>query len=82
MKNFSIASARRALRESVHRMQPAAVDYIDWIKFEAELEKVMKVTDPSKPKVVNVFAQAVTTARRRYIEAVRKGGAWQPRAGQ
>lgn len=78
MRRFNVAQARRMLRQAVSQMQPAAVDYIDWIAFEAELGKVMSVTEPSKPKITGVFAQAVTTARRRYMEAVRAGGAWTP----
>ena len=80
MKNFNMAHARRTLREAVSQMAPAAVDFIDWIAFEAELNKVMGVTDPSKPKIVGVFASAVTKARRAYMDAVRTGGAWKRQA--
>jgi hypothetical protein len=61
------------LRQAVTQMDPAAVEYIDWQHFEAELEKVMGVTDPAKPKVTAVFGQAVTRARQRYQRAVMDG---------
>ena len=80
MRRFNVAQARRMLRQAVTQLQPAAVDYIDWIAFEAELNKVMGVTDPSKPKIVGVFAQAVTKARQAYMQAVRTGGAWKQQA--
>lgn len=73
MKNFNMVSARKMLRQAVHQMEPAAVDYIDWTHFEGELEKVMAVTDVTKPKVTAVFGQAVTRARQRYRRAVMNG---------
>lgn len=79
MKNFSMPGARRMLRAAVERMEPAAVEYIDWTHFEGELEKAMAVTDVSKGKVAGVFAKAVTRTRQRYRNAVMTGDAFDPR---
>lgn len=69
-------SARSKLRQTVHRLQPAAVAYIDWDTFEDEMDAAMSVTDVSKEKVLRVFAHAVTRARKSYESAVRLGEAW------
>lgn len=79
MKNFSMPAARSMLRQAVTRMEPAAVEYIDWAHFESEIEKVMAVTDVSKAKVAAVFGKAVTRTRRRYMDAVMTGDAWNKR---
>lgn len=69
-------SARGMLKRAVTQMEPAAVDYIDWPKFESEMEKVMAVTDVAKSKVTAVFGQAVTRARQRYRAMVMSGARW------
>lgn len=73
---FSLPSARKNLRDAIQRVEPPALDYIDWDTFEAELDKAVSVTDVSKDKVLQVFAKAVTRARQRYHRAVQNGAHW------
>lgn len=78
IRNFSMPSARNNLRQAVHALDPAAVEYIDWDMFEKELDELFsgKTQGVSKQHVLKIFAQAVSRARLTYLAAVREGVHW------
>lgn len=77
MKNFDMKKARRSLRATVNGIEPAALDYVEWERFEDELEGVMQ-GGPNKPLVMAVFSRAANRARQAYHAAVVRGERFRP----
>lgn len=62
MKRFDMKKARRTLTNAVTGVDQFAVEYIDWDRFELELEAVIQGDGP-REAVLAVFSLAVNRAR-------------------
>lgn len=76
VSKFSMPQARDMLRQIVARVEAPAIDYIEWLEFEQELDALMETNAPTKAHVTELFARTCSRARQRYHRAVLNGAAW------
>lgn len=68
-----LGSLKRALRETVRRVQAPAEDYIDWESFEQEAEALLQTGMPTKKHLTALVGRFATRARHTYQRAVLSG---------